>query len=466
MSHRKTTEEFIKESNIIHNRKYDYSKVNYINAYTKVCIICPIHGEFWQEPHSHLKGCGCIACGKNKVSLKKTKTTEEFINKSKIIHNNKYEYSEVQYVNVFQKVKIICPIHGEFWQTPNIHLRGCGCEKCGGRFVKDTKTFIEEAQKVHGNKYDYSKTNYKDCKTKLCIICSEHGEFWQTSPHHLNGEGCPSCARVSPKAEKEIISLIEPIYAEQHNRKILNGKEIDIYIPSLKIGIEFNGLLWHSEKYGKNKHYHEYKTYECNSNGIGLITIFEDEWVNKRKVCEYKLNHILGKINSQNNETVKCIFKELKDKNVINNFLQHNTLLNKIQFSFAIGAFCNEKLISLLLLKKYNNKFIIKCLSSSIDYTEYNFEEDLFNYFISNYTFKELIFFAKNEWLCNRFDNFYTKHGFKIEKNIPPKIMYFNRKIAPYKKFSKQEYLNNNPDDINWISVWDCGSIKYSLKNS
>lgn len=464
MSKLKTCDEFIKQATEKHNSKYDYSKVKYVNATTDVCIICPEHGEFWQSPHSHLKGCGCRICGKNTAILKRKKTTDEFVKQSKLIHGDKYDYSQVKYVNALEKVRIVCPIHGVFLQTPNIHLKGSGCEKCGGRFVKDTETFIEAARKVHGDKYDYSKSIYRNCKTKIRIICPEHGEFLQTSGHHLSGEGCSKCAITTPKAEKEIIDCISPIEVEQHNRKILNGKEIDLYIPQLKIGIEYNGLYWHSTDNGKGCKYHENKIDECNSNGVGLITIFEDEWLNKRKVCEYKLRRILRNINSQNGCKEQCIFKEIKDKKIINDFIMHNTLLESVSFSFAIGAFYDTELISLLVLKKYGDIFTIKCICSNIDFDEYNFEKEILDFFIENYTFKELVYFANKNWLCNQFDNFYTQHGFVMNKSIPPKSMYYNRKLAPYKRFSKEEYLNNEPNDINWITVWDCGTIKYSLK--
>jgi protein-arginine kinase activator protein McsA len=118
-------ERFIIKANEKHGEKYDYSKLEYVDAHTKVCIICPKHGEFWQTPNSHLNGCGCPKCGGNK-SL----TTEEFIEKAKQIHGEKYDYSKVEYVNANTKVYVICPIHGEFWVTPANHLRERGCSQC------------------------------------------------------------------------------------------------------------------------------------------------------------------------------------------------------------------------------------------------------------------------------------------------------------------------------------------------
>ena len=183
-----TTEEFVEKAKKVHDDKYDYSMVEYVNSRTKVCIICKIHGEFWQTPNDHLSGKGCPRCCETNVK----KTKEQFIEESKKIHNGKYDYSMVGYVNSHTKVCIICPIHGEFWQTPSNHLRGKGCPKCVGR-NKNNEEIIESFKKVHGGKYDYSKVNFKRMNEKVCIVCPKHGEFFQTPNLHLKGCGCQKC---------------------------------------------------------------------------------------------------------------------------------------------------------------------------------------------------------------------------------------------------------------------------------
>lgn len=186
---RLTTERFIRKAKELYGDKYDYSKVNITgNNKTKVCIICPEHGEFWQKPDIHLRGYGCPICGGSKRL-----TTEEFIEKANRVHNNKYTYEKAHYINTGTKLCITCPEHGDFWQVPNNHLLGAGCPKCAGKY-NDLEFFIERARKVHGDKYDYSKAEYKGSNTKLCIICPEHGKFWQTPSGHMLGQGCPICA--------------------------------------------------------------------------------------------------------------------------------------------------------------------------------------------------------------------------------------------------------------------------------
>ncbi len=188
------TQEFIEKAKKIHGDKYDYSKVEYVHSHTKVCIICPKHGEFWQAPRHHLNGSGCPKCA-GTIQL----TTEEFIRRAKEVHGDKYDYSKVEYVHSHTKVCIICPKHGEFWQIPVHHLNGSGCPKCAGTIQLTTEEFIRRAKEVHGDRYDYSKVKYVNARTKVCIICPKHGEFWQTASEHLRGQGCPKCAQEKKK---------------------------------------------------------------------------------------------------------------------------------------------------------------------------------------------------------------------------------------------------------------------------
>ena len=212
-----TTEEFIKRSQETHGETYDYSKVNYINSNTKVCIICPKHGEFWQYPLSHINGCSCPKCkGVNKKSI------EEFIVDANKIHNNQYDYSKVKYVNAKTKVCIICPIHGEFWQTPNSHLNGCGCPYCSNNHQLDSYGWIEKAKSKHLDKYDYSKVNYINSNTKVCIICPEHGEFWQFPSSHLQGHGCPKCGGVFHYTTQQWVDKVNEIHNNRYDYSKVN----------------------------------------------------------------------------------------------------------------------------------------------------------------------------------------------------------------------------------------------------
>ena len=124
------TSDFIKLAKAVHHNRYDYSKSEYVNSRTKICVICQKHGDFFITPNSHLSGCGCKKCSQEEKSEKMKKGTYEFIKEANSVHKNKYDYSKVEYVNNKTKVCIICPEHGEFWQTPSIHLRTYGCPIC------------------------------------------------------------------------------------------------------------------------------------------------------------------------------------------------------------------------------------------------------------------------------------------------------------------------------------------------
>lgn len=218
MSRRLTTSEFIERAKAVHGDKYDYSKVEYINSSTKVCIICPKHGEFWIAPLSFLNGVGCKKCAYEKNSKNRTKTTEQFIKEAKQVHGNKYTYSKVEYVNSHTKVCIICLEHGEFWQRPYSHLNGEKCPFCVHQSFKySNESFIEKAREIHGDKYDYSKVEYIDNKTKVCIICPIHGEFWQTPANHLKGKGCQKCYGNEKLTTRKFIEKAKEIHGDRYD---------------------------------------------------------------------------------------------------------------------------------------------------------------------------------------------------------------------------------------------------------
>ena len=280
-------EKFIEKAREIHGDKYDYSKVEYINNRTKVCIICPEHGEFWQAPTKHLSGSRCKKCFSKKQSLKRLLTKNEFIEKAKEVHGDKYDYSKVEYNGVRNKVCIICREHGEFWQTANDHLKGCGCKICGKEKMLrllTTEDFIERAKKIHGDKYDYSKVEYINAKTPIKIICNKHGEFEQTPSNHLLKCGCPKCA--CSKMVNDLVIFFKENSIEYVLEKKFewlkhenNSLRIDIFLPEYNVGIECQGLqhfkaieyFGGEEMFSKQNKRDEIKKNLCEKNKIRLI---------------------------------------------------------------------------------------------------------------------------------------------------------------------------------------------------
>ena len=130
-------------------------------------------------------------------------TTEEWIEKARQIHGDRYDYSKVEYLGDSKKVCIICSEHGEFWQNAGKHKRGQNCPKCSKVFKHNTESWIVEAIKKHHNRYDYSKVNYEHTHKKVIIICPEHGEFEQTPANHLFGQGCPKCKNLQLRSDRQ-----------------------------------------------------------------------------------------------------------------------------------------------------------------------------------------------------------------------------------------------------------------------
>lgn len=286
------TENFMKKANDIHDNFYNYSKSKYIKGSEKVCIICPEHGEFWQTPHHHLhRKQGCPKCGKIKQWDNRGRNcTNDFIENAKEIHNNKYDYSKVEYNKSDEKVCIICPEHGEFWQTPNKHLMKRGCPKCKNNLIKlikssNSQEFIEKSKTVHGDKYDYSKTNYINNSTKVCITCPIHGEFWQIPSNHLQGKGCYICNGFNCNSEYRLYNSIKDYFNEceiiyqYKDKNMFNGLSIDIFLPKYNIAIEYQGTqhFYPSNAYGGFKTFikqierDEIKRDICLSNNITLF---------------------------------------------------------------------------------------------------------------------------------------------------------------------------------------------------
>ena len=289
---------FINKANLKFDFKFDYSKVNYINNHTKVSIICPIHGKFLQTPMSHLANSfGCKECS---LIFKKStvKGTEKFIEEIQTLHPN-LDFSKTLYKGNKKNVIVSCHIHGDFNKKPVHLLRGQGCKECSRKeqikkLSWDSEYFIQEAKKIHGDKYDYRLVDYKSYHKRVSIICPVHGVFTQTPSKHISSKaGCRVCNKSISKKEKELYDFVTDFYPayQTYKPKFLKGKHIDIYIPSLNLGIEYNGIAFHHSSKGLSKfldlhtkqiNYHADKYKLCLQNNINLIHVwdFEDleEW--------------------------------------------------------------------------------------------------------------------------------------------------------------------------------------------
>ncbi len=207
----------IKQFKEVHGDRYDYSKVIYINTNSKVEIICSKHGSFYKKPSKHKLGAGCPDCKKIEHGNKLRLSTEDVIKQFKEVHGDKFDYSLVDYKTTHTKVKIICSVHGEFEQSPSAHKNGFGCAKCAGKGQLSTEEVIKQFREIHGNKYDYSLVDYTKHENKLKIICPEHGEFEQSASSHKAGSGCPVCGGTQQLNTERAIEKFIALHGERYD---------------------------------------------------------------------------------------------------------------------------------------------------------------------------------------------------------------------------------------------------------
>jgi|CXWL01.1.fsa_nt_gi Zn finger protein HypA/HybF involved in hydrogenase expression len=205
LSQKLDTNSFVVKAIKTHGDTYDYTRVFYEHSEKHIFITCKQHGEFKQTPHSHLQGCGCPHCGKENISAALSLVgkslaipKEFFVEKANLIHNSYYDYSKICYTKASDMLFISCPVHGEFKQSGILHLKGRGCRKCHLDGVNDKDIFIKKALAIHGNTYDYSKTDLRNRQlgAKVIITCRKHGDFSVEPSRHVSPRtkyGCALC---------------------------------------------------------------------------------------------------------------------------------------------------------------------------------------------------------------------------------------------------------------------------------
>ena len=475
-----TLAEFVKKAKDIHGDKYLYDKVEYVNNSTKVCITCPEHGDFWQTPHSHLEGRGCPEC-----SDKKKKTVDEFIKQAKEKHRNQYIYDKdkIDYINNSTKVCITCPIHGDFWQAPHDHLSGRGCPECGGTKKSNMSGFIKRAKETHGDKYMYNNVIYVDCSTKIELICPIHGKFWQRPCDHINQkQGCPKCGHIVSKAEDEINSFINNICGietKTRDRSLLTRRlECDILVPSHKLAIEFDGIIWHNERFGKNKNYHLHKTELAESKGYHLIHIFEDEWLEHKELVLNKIKHFLGcDIDKPVIGARKCVIKTIS-KALSEKFLTTYHLQGFVPSTAYYGAFYGDVLVAVMTFKQERQgMWNLTRFATNTDYRLPGLASKIFKQFVKENSPMEVKTFLDRRWShCD--SNLYNKMNFKLVKILSPDYKYVVKNKRLHKFGFRKQILHkkyNLPltmtekemtEQLGFYRIWDCGLYKYIWKAS
>lgn len=516
-----TKKEFVRRAKLAHpGENLDYSKAKFVNTYTKVCIIDhdinpetgKEYGEFWQTPKLHMRGQSNPLKKKYKISKSETIKQDEFIKRAKEAHKDEdLDYSDTVYTGMHNPViirdKSINPEtgkeYGYFEQIPYAHLYGCGHPRHGKmnaaqKRLLTQEEFLEKAKEAHpdGN-FDFSMSVYKGMKNKILIHClnkfkngKEHGILETTPEKFLNYEyGCPYCAKSGISNEETevyqfIASLIGEDKIERSRRDILpNNKQLDMFISSMNIAIEFDGLFWHSTGSPSYKGNMDllWKTRECQKLGIRLIHIFEDEWDKHPEIVKDKLSYILGcskekkKIGAR-----KCLIRAIS-KSESDSFLEMNHIQGKASASVYLGAFYQGKLVSVMLFKKTgkDNEYELNRFASDNSYVIQGIASKLLKYFLKMNLAKSIISFADRRW-TDESNNVYSKLGFNACSIVKPTYWYIKRGGLKHRfhkfNFRKKTLIQNNPEiclsdmselqmtqSLGYFRIYDCGLIKYKL---
>jgi len=316
-----------------------------------------------------------------------------------------------------------------------------------------------------------------------CLICNT--EF--KSSIHSRVPRCPTCfPKFISRAEKEIENFIKTIYSGkiiENDRTVLEGKELDIYLPNKKIAIEFDGLYWHSENQGKNKNYHLNKTKVCNEKGIYLIHIFEDEWSDKQEIVKSRLSHLIGFNKYERIYARKCIIKEIssKQKNI---FLNEHHIQGADKSKYKLGLFYNDELVSLMTFgkarialgsKSEDDVYELIRFASKKNTVVIGGASKLLKYFERNIKWKKIFSFSDKRWSQGAV---YKQLGFNFEHTSNPNYWYLENNKRVHRYNFRKNVLNEKLEKFNknlteWENmklngynrIWDCGNDKWVKEN-
>lgn len=312
-----TKEDFIRRAKLIHGDEYDYNKIVYKGFHKKVTITCKEHGDFEQLVCTHLDGHGCSYCSGKRVN------TKEFISKAKLVHGDFFGYDRVNYIDNTTKIIITCPTHGDFLQTPHAHLNGFKCVSCRNDNLRsNTEEFAHKANVIHDNKYNYSNVNYNNNNgIKVIITCPIHGDFKQTPGHHLSGKGCPTCKEsigeryIAQVLNKFNIKYIREYHIYPHKYKY------DFYLPEYNVYIEYHGIQHYKPVgfFGGKKQFQKIKRndkvkIELIKRSTGLLIVLKHTFDTLDKL-ENELLRLFNLLNTQfltNKESTKQIIVDSK----------------------------------------------------------------------------------------------------------------------------------------------------------
>ena len=314
-----------------------------------------------------------------------------------------------------------------------------------------------------------------------CNKCGKEFNYKWNNSKNLN-VACPSCfPYYRSRGESELAAFIRTICECNVNDRILlkgyHNPELDIYIPSKKLAIEYNGLYWHSESQGKDRRYHLDKTLACQEHGVQLIHIFSDEWENKQQIVKARLRHILG-ATKYKIQARKCNV-DIVDNKMATKFLNKYHIQGAVNASINLGLFYKNRFVALMTFgksrfnKSYDYELLRYCTIAN--FSIIGAAGKLFNYFLKNYS-GSIISYADRRWSNG---NLYKQLGFEELSTSAPAYYYIKDDIRYNRvKFQKHKLANlleafdptlsesENMSINGYIKVWDCGNLCYGFNQN
>jgi hypothetical protein len=413
----------------------DFSKVVVSGAFDEFKLMCPEHGEYTasytrlmtKAKQSEIKT-ACVTCNKKSAGLKRRKGGDQWkADLDRAMGDRGYEFDLSTITSSSSKMRVVCKEHGEFWAKPqDLHGGKNGCPSCAAKARYDWsqsegKLDVDEAviraTTLKGGQYLYDMTTFKSPSEPMRMICMKHGEFWQRYGNHtILNAGCPRCANSVSKMEDEISKFLTDevgIEVERRNRKVLAPLEVDVWVPSKNLAIEYCGTYWHGET-KKHDTYHLEKLEMAERAGIKLIQIFEDEWLNRKEAVRTRLRHLVG-------DSHRMFARKLRLANVswsaASNFYEDNhTQGSGTPASSTVGLYNGGTLVACMSFgaSRFEEGAIEMLRFASTCAVVGGFSRLLRAYMRANPTVDSLVSYADRRWSAG---DVYASNGFEFAGN-------------------------------------------------
>lgn len=454
----------------VHGDRYEYDMGSFSGMERCMRIRCSKHGWFEQPAKHHADGHGCARCAHEQAAARRRDEVDSFIEKASIVHGGTYIYTDVEYVSSHEKVAIICREHGRFMQTPNKHLMGRGCPKCARQALSilkqaTTAEFIEKARAVHGDRYDYSRVDYKGWQSLVEIVCPEHGSFMQKAGVHLMGCGCRECGLRSSDGEREVAEYVESLGfgVERNTKKVIPPYEVDIFVPERGLCIEYNGNYWHSENAGRGRWYHARKVDAAIQAGKRIIMIREDEWRLKRPIVESIIAHALG-VHERSIGARKCVLADVPTRD-FREFMEANHLQGANGATVKLGLYYQGELIAAAGFTEFRSRNELARFACRAGYSV----PGALGRLVKAYG-KPVMSYCDRRLFTG---HGYIKSGFRHIRNTCPDFVYVNAKGHVLSRYMAQKAklrklldgFDPNKSELQnmrangWLRVWGAGHM-------